>query len=74
MYKRQVSYLNDLHKGRNTGTAWSWFIDLFAIASLVFAMTGLVLLWLHSHRRPSTWPLVGFGLLVPLLLALFFIH
>lgn len=69
-----VSYLNDLHKGRNTGTAWSWFIDLFAIASLVFAMTGLVLLWLHSHRRPSTWPLVGFGLLVPLLLALFFIH
>ncbi|HEV7856369.1 MAG TPA: PepSY-associated TM helix domain-containing protein, partial [Herminiimonas sp.] len=22
-----ISYLNDLHKGRNTGTAWSWFID-----------------------------------------------
>lgn len=69
-----ISYLNDLHKGRNTGTAWSWFIDIFAVASLVFALTGLVLLWLHSHRRPSTWPLVGFGLLVPLILALFFIH
>lgn len=69
-----VSYLNDLHKGRNTGTAWSWFIDIFAVASLIFALTGLALLWLHSHRRPSTWPLVGFGLLVPLLLALFFIH
>ncbi len=69
-----VSYLNDLHKGRNTGTAWSWFIDIFAVASLIFALTGLVLLWMHSHRRPSTWPLVGFGLLVPLILALFFIH
>lgn len=69
-----VSYLNDLHKGRNTGTAWSWFIDIFAVASLVFALTGLVLLWLHSHRRPSTWPLVGFGLLIPLILAIFFIH
>ena len=69
-----VSYLNDLHKGRNTGTAWSWFIDIFAVASLVFALTGLVLLWLHAQRRPSTWPLVGFGLLVPLLLAMFFIH
>lgn len=69
-----VSYLNDLHKGRNTGPAWSWFIDIFAVASLVFALTGLVLLWLHAHRRPSTWPLVGLGLLIPLLLAMFFIH
>ncbi|TPE60179.1 hypothetical protein FJQ54_12285 [Sandaracinobacter neustonicus] len=69
-----ISYLNDLHKGRNTGPAWSWFIDIFAVASLVFALTGLVLLWLHSHRRPSTWPLVGLGLLIPLLLAMFFIH
>ena len=69
-----ISYLNDLHKGRNTGTAWSWFIDIFAVASLIFAITGLALLWLHAQKRPSTWPLVGFGLLVPLLLALFFIH
>ncbi|WP_199555041.1 PepSY-associated TM helix domain-containing protein [Sandaracinobacteroides hominis] len=69
-----ISYLNDLHKGRNTGTAWSWFIDIFAFASLVFAITGLVLLWLHSHRRPSTWPLVGLGLLIPVILAIFFIH
>lgn len=69
-----ISYLNDLHKGRNTGPAWSWFIDIFAVASLVFALTGLVLLWLHAHRRPSTWPLVGLGLLIPLLLAMFFIH
>ena len=61
-------------KGRNTGPAWSWFIDIFAVASLVFALTGLVLLWLHAHRRPSTWPLVGLGLLIPLLLAMFFIH
>ena len=69
-----ISYLNDLHKGRNTGPAWSWFIDIFAFASLVFALTGLVLLWLHSHRRPSTWPLVGLGLLIPVILAIFFIH
>ena len=35
-----VSYLNDLHKGRNTGSAWSWFIDIFALACVVFAGTG----------------------------------
>ncbi|KAF1684869.1 hypothetical protein B1992_14230 [Pseudoxanthomonas broegbernensis] len=69
-----VSYLNDLHKGRNAGPAWGWFIDVFAIACLVFCITGLFLLHLHARQRRMTWPLVGLGLVVPLLLALVFIH
>ena len=69
-----VSYLNDLHKGRNTGTAWFWFIDVFAIACIVFTLTGLLLLQLHARHRPSTWPLVGASLAIPLLLVLFLIH
>lgn len=69
-----ISYLNDLHKGRNAGTAWSWFIDVFAAACLVFCITGLVLLQFHANNRPSTWPLVGFGLVLPVLLAILFIH
>ena len=69
-----ISYFNDLHKGRNAGPAWSWFIDLFAVARLVFCITGLVLLHLHARQRPTTWPTVGLGVLVPLLLALIFIH
>ena len=69
-----VSYLNDLHKGRNTGVAWSWFIDLFALACLVFAITGLFILKMHAANRPSTWPIVALGLVLPLLLAILFIH
>jgi len=69
-----VSYLNDLHKGRNTGDAWFWFIDIFAVACVVFTITGLLLLQLHARHRPSTWPIVGLGLAIPVLLALFFIH
>ena len=69
-----VSYLNDLHKGRNTGPAWRFFIDGFAAACLVFAVTGFLLLHLHAATRPSTWPLVGIGVLLPSLLAVFFIH
>jgi len=69
-----ISYLNDLHKGRNSGTAWRWFIDIFAGACLVFAFTGLFLLQLHAAKRPSTWPIVGVGLLIPVLVALIFIH
>ena len=69
-----ISYLNDLHKGRNTGTAWKWFIDIFAAACFVFALTGLLLLQLHAAKRPSTWPLVAIGLAIPAILAIIFIH
>lgn len=69
-----IAWLNDLHKGRNSGTAWKWFIDVFSVACFIFALTGLVLLWLHSKKRRSTWPLVGAGLAIPAILAIFFIH
>jgi hypothetical protein len=69
-----VAYFNDLHKGRNSGTAWFWFIDVFAAASLVFALTGLFLLQLHAAKRKSTWPLVALGLLIPTAIAVIFIH
>jgi len=69
-----VSYLNDLHKGRNTGLAWSWFLDIFAVACLVFSLTGLVLLKMHAGNRSATWPMVGLGVVIPVVLALLFIH
>lgn len=69
-----ISFFNDLHKGRNAGPAWSLFIDLFAFAALIFATTGLVLLKMHSNHRPLTWPMVGLGLVLPLLIAMLFIH
>lgn len=69
-----ISYLNDLHKGRNSGSAWFWFIDVFAVACVLFTVTGFFLLQLHARHRPSTWPLVGVSLAVPVLIALFFIH
>ena len=69
-----VSYFNDLHKGRNAGPGWGWFLDVFAVACLVFCITGLFLLHLHARQRRMTWPLVGLGLLIPLLIALLLIH
>jgi hypothetical protein len=69
-----VSYLNDLHKGRNTGFAWKLFLDVFSVACLLFCVTGLLILKFHAANRPSTWPLVGLGLVLPLLLLILFIH
>ncbi len=69
-----ISYLNDLHKGRHAGLAWSWFLDLFAVACLLFSITGLLILKFHAVSRPTTWPIVGLGFLIPALLALLFMH
>jgi hypothetical protein len=69
-----IAWLNDLHKGRNAGTVWKWFIDIFVLACVVFSLTGLVLLQLHARHRPSTWPLVAAGLAIPAILAIYFIH
>lgn len=69
-----ISYFNDLHKGRNTGVAWSWFIDVFAVFCIIFCITGLLLLKRYASGRPATWPMVALGLVLPWVLILLFIH
>jgi hypothetical protein len=69
-----ISLLNDLHKGRNAGKAWGWFIDIFAGACMIFTITGLILLQFHARARPLTWPLVGLGLAAPVILVILFVH
>lgn len=69
-----IAYFNDLHKGRNTGTAWSWFIDIFAGICVLFSFTGLWLLMRQRKMRISTWPITLAGLVVPLLIMLLFTH
>lgn len=73
-FRGAISYLNDLHKGRHTGLAWSIFLDVFSVATIVVCITGLVLLFLHARRRPMTWPVVASGFLIPLLLIVFFVN
>ncbi|WP_081933799.1 PepSY-associated TM helix domain-containing protein [Massilia sp. 9096] len=69
-----ISWLNDMHKGRNAGPVWSWFIDIFAGACLVFCITGFLILKYHAANRRSTWPVIGFGIVLPIVLALLFVH
>lgn len=69
-----ISYFNDLHKGRNTGLAWTIFIDVVAAACLFFSLTGLVLLQIQARQRRSTWPLVIGGTLIAVILMIFFVH
>ncbi len=49
-----VAVINDLHKGRDTGSAWSWVIDISAIVTAFISLTGLILLfYLKQRRKPG---------------------
>jgi len=69
-----ISYFNDLHKGRNTGKAWVYFMDLFAIACIIFSITGFLLLQRYADTRKQTWPLLIAGLVVPIVFMMFLVH
>jgi hypothetical protein len=69
-----IAWFNDLHKGRHTGLAWSAFIDIFALACIVFAGSGLLILKMHAAHRPMAWPLLALGAVLPALVLLLFVH
>lgn len=69
-----IAYFNDLHKGRDTGIAWGWFIDFFAIVCVIFCVTGLLLLCRQAGQRWMTWPITILGVIAPAILLLLFVH
>jgi hypothetical protein len=48
-----AAVLNDLHKGRDSGTAWSWLIDVSAVFMTFVSVSGIVLLLFLQKRRFS---------------------
>ncbi len=50
-YHGFLALINDLHKGRDTGPAWSALIDISAVLMTLISLTGLVLLFYLKLRR-----------------------
>jgi hypothetical protein len=48
-----MSVMNDLHKGRDSGTGWSWLIDLSAGLMMLMSISGFGLLFYLKKRRVS---------------------
>jgi hypothetical protein len=69
-YHGPIAILNDLHKGRDTGFAWSIFIDVSAVFLVVISLTGLVLLFYLKLRRGPGLMVVAVGTVV--VVALFY--
>jgi len=56
-----VAVLNDLHKGRDTGSGWSKMIDASAVLLTLVSLTGLMLLFFVYKRRTSGLILAAAG-------------
>jgi uncharacterized protein len=59
-----MAVINDLHKGRHTGTSWRWLIDVSGIVLAVVAFTGMFLQFFLRKRRRSAFISAGAGLVV----------
>ncbi|MBI5364183.1 MAG: PepSY-associated TM helix domain-containing protein [Planctomycetes bacterium] len=49
--QRGTALIDDLHKGRDSGAAWSLVIDVSAVVMIVAALTGLWLLFYVQKRK-----------------------
>lgn len=48
-----VALMNDLHKGRDSGTAWSFVIDVSAVLMTLVSISGLILIFYLQKRLLS---------------------
>ena len=56
-----VAIINDLHKGRDTGSAWSSIIDISAALMVLISLTGLTLIFFLQKRLKPGLVAVAIG-------------
>ncbi|GLR14730.1 peptidase [Chitinimonas prasina] len=59
-----TTMLHDLHRGKNSGAAWSWVIDLTAILTLLFSLLGYVLFFSLRFRLATSLKLTAVSLVI----------
>ena len=59
-----AGFINDLHKGRDTGKTWLWVIDISAILMVLVSVSGLILLLFLKKKRVSGIILVILGFIL----------
>ncbi|KMT63970.1 PepSY-associated TM helix domain-containing protein [Catenovulum maritimum] len=65
--------VNDLHKGRHAGKAWSWLIDISAGFMVFFSITGLIILWQNRPKRKLGIALTVLGTVTPVFIFILFV-
>ena len=58
-----VAVINDLHKGRDSGKAWSWIIDISAVLMTLVSISGIILICFIKKKRLSGFIIAAVGTL-----------
>lgn len=58
-----VAVINDLHKGRDSGKAWSWIIDISAVLMTLVSISGIILICFLKKKRLSGFIIAAVGTL-----------
>ena len=72
-YKKKVPFLGHtmfLHK--TTNKFWIWYSDIFGIAMLVIAITGMLITKGKNSFKKRGWKLTVLGLIFPVLILILF--
>jgi hypothetical protein len=69
-YQGAVGVLNDLHRGRDSGRAWAWLIDVSGVFLVLLSLTGLGLLFYLRKVRVSALAAMTMGGALVILLAM----
>ncbi|MGH1470684.1 MAG: PepSY-associated TM helix domain-containing protein [Cellvibrionaceae bacterium] len=67
------SIMSDLHKGRHSGVAWSWVIDISAALMVLFSITGLIILFQNKKHRMKAFVFAIAGTVTPIIIYVFFV-
>ena len=68
-----VAVMNDLHKGRDSGSGWAWVIDVSAIFLILVSLSGLILLLFMKKRRVAGLVSGVIGLIICYLIYIVFV-
>ena len=68
-----LAVMNNLHKNRDAGTVWSLLVDITAIGMMLFALTGLIIVFQNRLKRHRSLWVVGLGLVTPVVLFIAFV-
>lgn len=68
-----TAIINNLHRGRYTGEAWRWIIDLSAILIFLACLTGFVLWLVLPRRRKIGVAMLAAGVVLTMLVIYFLV-
>jgi len=63
-----VAVMNDLHKGRDTGSTWALLIDISAILMILVSLSGFLMIFFLKNKRLNGLLLTAAGAIIILVI------